>query len=133
MSSSLAGSSPKVRIGSTPADAPREWPSDRVVAVELDVRDTGTIARATAEASDATILLHNDGMPEWPPVTLGGGDLSAVAAHLDTNVVGVIRLASAFAPVLADAPRGVILMVYSVQAWINLSGAYAVSQAALSP
>ncbi|MBE1490561.1 SDR family NAD(P)-dependent oxidoreductase [Plantactinospora soyae] len=110
---------------------PRDWSSDRVVAVELDVRDIDTIERARAEASDATILLNNDGLPEWPPVTVGGGDLAAVAAHLDTNVVGAIRLASAFAPVLAGSPRSVILMVYSVQAWINLSGAYAVSQAAL--
>jgi NAD(P)-dependent dehydrogenase (short-subunit alcohol dehydrogenase family) len=109
----------------------REWPGDRVVAVELDLRDTDTIARASAAASDATILLNNDGLPEWPPVTVGGGDADAIAAHLDTNVVGAIRLASAFAPVLASTPRSVILMVYSVQAWINLSGAFAVSQAAL--
>lgn len=109
----------------------REWRSDRVVAVELDVRDIHTIARARAAAPDATILLNNDGLPEWPPITVGGGDLAAIAAHLDTNVVGAIRLASAFAPVLAGTPRSVILMVHSVQAWINLSGAYAVSQAAL--
>ncbi|GAB3840362.1 SDR family NAD(P)-dependent oxidoreductase [Dactylosporangium cerinum] len=110
---------------------PRDWSSDRVVAVDLDVRDTGTIARAIRAASDATILLNNDGLPDWPAVTVGGGDLAAVAAHLDTNVIGAIRLATAFAPVLAGSPRGVLLMVCSVQAWINLSGAYAVSQAAL--
>jgi NAD(P)-dependent dehydrogenase (short-subunit alcohol dehydrogenase family) len=109
----------------------RDWPSDRVVAVELDVLDTDTIARATAAACDTTMLLNNDGLPEWPPVTVGGGDVDAVAAHLDTNVVGAIRLASAFVPVLAGTPRSVLLMAHSVQAWINLSGAFAVSQAAL--
>jgi NAD(P)-dependent dehydrogenase (short-subunit alcohol dehydrogenase family) len=104
---------------------------DRVVAVELDVRDPGSIARAGAAAPDTTILLNNDGLPEWPSVAVGGGDVAAVAAHLETNVVGAIRLASAFAPVLAGSGRGVIVMTHSVQAWINLSGAYAVSQAAL--
>jgi NAD(P)-dependent dehydrogenase (short-subunit alcohol dehydrogenase family) len=109
----------------------REWPSDRVVAVELDLRDTDTIARAKAAASDTTMLLNNNGLPEWPAITVGGGDSAAIAEHLETNVIGAIRLASAFAPVLAGKPRSVLLMVYSVQAWINLSGAYAVSQAAL--
>jgi NAD(P)-dependent dehydrogenase (short-subunit alcohol dehydrogenase family) len=108
-----------------------EWSSDRVVAIELDVCDAGTIARARVAASDTTILLNNAGLPEWPSVTVGGGDVAAVAAHLETNVVGAIRLASEFAPVLAGTGRGVIVMTHSVQAWINLSGAYAVSQAAL--
>jgi NAD(P)-dependent dehydrogenase (short-subunit alcohol dehydrogenase family) len=109
---------------------PREWTDPRINPVELDPRNADSISRASAGSSDATILVDMGSSIDWPPVGLGQGDTPAIRALFEINVFGAIQVASAFAPTLSLSGRGVIVVMQSVQAWINLSGAYAASHAA---
>jgi NAD(P)-dependent dehydrogenase (short-subunit alcohol dehydrogenase family) len=50
--------------------------------------------------------------------------------ELDTNLFGTIRVAQAFAPVLARHDRSTLINVLSVLSWLSLGGGYEISKAA---
>ena len=54
-----------------------------------------------------------------------------VLATFDTNVFGPLRVARAFAPVLAANGGGVLVDMHSVLSWAAGAGAYGASKAAL--
>jgi len=102
-----------------------------VVPVRLDVTRPEQVAEAAAALGDVSLLINNAGIAH-----LGGflaADSAASAqAMLDTNFFGPMRLAQAFAPILARHGGGAILNVLSVASWINgpLLGAYGASKSA---
>ncbi|WP_420361790.1 SDR family oxidoreductase [Curtobacterium aetherium] len=110
------------------ARRPQEWGDDRVVPLELDVTDEGSVARASAAADDTTVLVNNAGLLR--PGRLVDGDLASLRAHLETNLVGPLLVTSAFAPTLRRA-RGAVVNVASILSWLGGAGAYGVSKAAL--
>lgn len=110
------------------ARRPQEWGDDRVVPLELDVTDEGSVARAAAAADDTTVLVNNAGLLR--PGRLVDGDLASLRAHLETNLVGPLLVTSAFAPTLRRA-RGAVVNVASILSWLGGAGAYGVSKAAL--
>jgi len=102
-----------------------------VTPIRLDVNSPDEIAAAVRVAGDVTVVINNAGIAQF-------GDLLAQDAEaclrqqLETNVIGVLRVSQAFAPVLAANGGGALLNVASVASWITspvLAG-YAVTKSA---
>ena len=102
-----------------------------VTAVRLDVTAPAEIAAAAAACGDVTVLINNAGIARGSSL-LAPAALEALQAELDTNVLGPLRLARAFAPALAAGGGGAIVNVLSVLSWVNLPGGstYCVSKSA---
>ncbi len=103
-----------------------------VTPLRLDVTSAADVAAAVQSAGDTTLIINNAG------IALFGGvnapDAQAVLRrHLETNVFGVLRIAQAFAPVLARNGGGAVLNVASIASWLSSSqlGSYAVSKSAV--
>lgn len=102
-----------------------------VEAIKLDVTNPQEVAAAAALASDVTLVINNAGI-----AAMGGfmaeGSIESAQRHLDTNLFGSLRIAQAFAPVLAANGGGALLNVLSIASWINgpLLGVYAMSKSA---
>lgn len=86
--------------------------------IPLDVTDPDAVARAARECRDVTVLVNNAGI-----ATLGGflddKTQEKTRAQLDVNFFGMLRMAQAFAPVLAGNGGGAMLNVLSVASWTN--------------
>ncbi len=102
-----------------------------VQAIKLDVTRDEDVAAAAALAKDVTLVINNAGV-----AAVGGflaqGSAESVRWHLETNVIGPLRVAQAFAPVLAANGGGALLNVLSIASWINrpMLGAYGLSKSA---
>lgn len=99
--------------------------------VKLDVTRPEEVAAAAARARDATLLINNAG------IAATGGFLAPDSAdsarlHLETNLIGPLLMAQAFAPALAANGGGALLNVLSIASWINrpLLGVYGMSKSA---
>lgn len=102
-----------------------------VVPIALDVTDPQQVAQVARECRDVTVLVNNAGV-----ATLGGfledATLEATRHQFETNFFGMLRMAQAFAPVLAANGGGAMLNVLSIASWINrpLLGTYGASKSA---
>ncbi|MEU4280365.1 SDR family oxidoreductase [Streptomyces tanashiensis] len=107
-----------------------EYADDRpnVVTVALEVRSADSVAALTELATDAEIVFNNAGV--LLPSPLLTGDLEQVTETFDVNVLGPLRVARAFAPVLAANGGGALVNMHSVLSWLAGSGAYGASKAA---
>jgi NAD(P)-dependent dehydrogenase (short-subunit alcohol dehydrogenase family) len=111
------------------ARTPRPTDDPRVVSVELDVTKSDSVAALASTASDADIVINNAGV-------LGGlklldSDIEEVRAVFETNYFGALRVAKAFAPVLADNGGGALVDISSVLSWVGGFGGYGDSKAAI--
>lgn len=102
-----------------------------VQAIQLDVTDAGQVARAARECRDVSVLVNNAG------IAINGGfledgTLEATRRQLEVNFFGMLRMAQAFAPVLAANGGGAMLNVLSVASWLNrpLLGTYGATKSA---
>lgn len=102
-----------------------------VVPLRLDVTREEDVARAAAQLGDVNLLINNAGVAE-----LGGflapDAIESTRRQLEVNFFGPLRLARAFAPVLAAQGGGTLVNVLSVASWISgpvLAG-YAATKAA---
>jgi NAD(P)-dependent dehydrogenase (short-subunit alcohol dehydrogenase family) len=102
-----------------------------VTPLRLDVTDPDQVARAASGCGDVTLVVNNAGIARLGRV-LDAGSLDALRAMFDTNVLGILRMSQAFAPVLARNGGGALLNVLSVVSWISppAFGAYAASKSA---
>ncbi|MER7538844.1 SDR family oxidoreductase [Streptomyces sp. NPDC097704] len=100
----------------------------RVVPVALEVRSAESVAALAELAADAEIVFNNAGVLH--PAPLLAGDFAQVAETFDVNVFGPLRVARAFAPVLAANGGGALVNMHSVLSWLAGSGAYGASKAA---
>lgn len=102
-----------------------------VLPIALDVTDADAVARAARDCGDVGVLINNAGV-----ATLGGflqdTTLGATRAQLEVNFFGMLRMAQAFAPVLAANGGGAMLNVLSIASWINgpLLGTYGATKSA---
>lgn len=102
-----------------------------VTPLRLDVNSPTDIAAAVAAAPDTTVVINNAGI-----AALGSFDapdaVETLRQHLETNVLGVLRVSQAFAPVLARNGGGALLNVASIASWVSspLLASYAVSKSA---
>jgi NAD(P)-dependent dehydrogenase (short-subunit alcohol dehydrogenase family) len=111
------------------ARKPRPWDDDRVIPLQLDVTDAGSVADAAAAAGDTTIVISNAGGPGGP--SLLAAPLDEIRAAYETNVFGPIAVAQAFAPVLAKNGGGALVDIHSALSWLAMPGTYPSTKAAL--
>ncbi len=100
--------------------------------LKLDVTSATDVEAAVARAGDATIVVNNAGIAAFGSFLADDAEQS-LRRHLETNLLGVLRVSRAFAPVLARNGGGALLNVASIASWITnpLLANYAVSKAAL--
>lgn len=108
--------------------APFTDPRPEVVPVELEVRSAESAAALARLASDAEIVFNNAGI--MTPTPLVTGDLREIEAMFDVNAFGLLRVARAFAPVLAANDGGALVDMHSVLSWLAGAGGYGASKAA---
>jgi NAD(P)-dependent dehydrogenase (short-subunit alcohol dehydrogenase family) len=101
----------------------------RVVALQLDVTDARSVAEAAKTASDVSVLINNAGIARMASVL--DPDTSKLRAELETNLFGVLAMASAFADRIAER-SGAIVNVASVLSWLPIGASYGVSKAAVA-
>ncbi|BEP62240.1 SDR family oxidoreductase [Variovorax sp. V213] len=86
--------------------------------IRLDVTRPDEIAAAARHCGDVTLLINNAGI-----ATLGAfiaeDSVEAARDQFETNFFGPLRMALAFAPVLASHGGGAILNVLSLASWIT--------------
>jgi NAD(P)-dependent dehydrogenase (short-subunit alcohol dehydrogenase family) len=100
----------------------------RIVPLVLDVTDDDSVAAAAHAADDVSIVVSNAGVLLRTPVL--EAPLDDIRAELETNLFGTIRVARAFAPVLARHPSSSLVNVLSVLSWLAFGGGYEISKAA---
>ena len=111
------------------ARQPRPTGDDRLVPLALDVTDEQSVTALAERAPDATLVVNNAGVLH--PSSLLTGPMADVTATFDTNVFGALRVARAFAPVLAANGGGTLVDIHSLLSWASGAGAYGASKAAL--
>lgn len=102
-----------------------------VVPIQLDVGDPAQVARAAADCGDVTLVINNAGIAHMGSL-LEADSAESLRTMFDTNVLGLLRMSQAFAPVLAANGGGALLNVLSVASWISTPnlGAYAATKSA---
>jgi NAD(P)-dependent dehydrogenase (short-subunit alcohol dehydrogenase family) len=100
----------------------------RIVPLILDVTDDSSVAAAVQSAADVSILVNNAGISLSTPVL--EAPLSDMREELETNVFGILRVARAFAPVLAEQSRSSMVNVLSALSWVSFGRGYEISKAA---
>jgi NAD(P)-dependent dehydrogenase (short-subunit alcohol dehydrogenase family) len=108
---------------------PQSSKNSRVVPLQLDVTDALSVSSLAATARDANIVVNNAGV-------IGGksllhSDLEEIRAVFETNYFGALRVARAFAPVMARNSGGALVDIHSVLSWAPGTAAYGDSKAAL--
>lgn len=100
-------------------------------AIKLDVTSDEDVAAAAALAKDVTLVINNAGIAATGGF-LADDSIESARRHLETNLLGPLRVAQAFAPVLAANGGGALLNVLSIASWINrpLLGVYGMSKSA---
>lgn len=103
---------------------------ERIVPLQLDVTEPGSVAAAAARASDITLLVNNAGVLESRGL-MEAGDLAPLRREMEVNVFGLAAMCLTFAPALARN-GGAIVNMLSVAGLANFPpfGSYAASKAA---
>ncbi|MFJ6653834.1 SDR family oxidoreductase [Microbacterium sp. NPDC091313] len=110
------------------ARTPRDWSDERIVPLALDVTDRDAIPRAADAAADVDIVINNAGILRKGDLLTG--DIADIEAMLETNTLGPLLIARAFAPRLVAA-SGALVNVASVLSWYHAGKGYSMSKAAL--
>jgi len=102
-----------------------------VTPLRLDVTSSAEVGAAARLAGDVDIVVNNAGIARFGSFLAEDAE-AVLRQHLETNVLGLLRVSRAFAPVLARNGGGALLNVASVASWISnpLLANYAVSKAA---
>lgn len=109
---------------------PREWDDERIVPIRLDVTDADSIAAVVREAADVTVLINNAGTSVTSPGILTQSD-AEIRSNVETNFLGPLFLARAYAPLLAARDESIIIDVHSLLSWYAVAGIYSATKAAL--
>ncbi|KQN41248.1 SDR family oxidoreductase [Frigoribacterium sp. Leaf44] len=113
------------------ARTPRTWDDERVVPLTLDVTDAASIAAVVEAAPDVTVLINNAGANTPTPGILSHTD-DEIRANVETNFLGPLFLARAYAPLLSAHGGGTaIIDIHSALSWFAVAGIYSATKAAL--
>ena len=113
------------------ARTPKEWGDERIVALALVLTDPASVVSAADVASDVDLVVNNAAISPADDVSVATGDEEMTRRIFETNYYGNLRVAKAFAPVLAANGGGGLINVLSLAAWLPLPTAYAASKAAM--
>jgi len=100
----------------------------RIVPLILDVTDDASVAAVAQAASDVSIVVNNAGVLLGVPILTA--PLSTIREELETNLFGILRVARAFAPILAEYSPSSMVNVLSVLSWMTLGTGYEISKSA---
>ena len=102
-----------------------------VIPVLLDVTSADDIADAARTCGDVSIVVNNAGILR-SSTSLAPGAVDAARAEMETNFIGPMRMARAFAPVLRDNGGGALVNVLSVLSFMSMpqGATYSASKAA---
>ena len=89
-----------------------------VVPLKLDVTSDEDAIAAARVAADVDLLINNAGIAR-PGGFLGDRAVEAAREQFEVNFIGPLRMARAFAPVLAKNGGGAIINVLSVSSWMS--------------
>jgi NAD(P)-dependent dehydrogenase (short-subunit alcohol dehydrogenase family) len=89
-----------------------------MVPLRLDVTIDADVAAAAEAAGDVDLLINNAGIALQGPF-LGLEAMADARAQMEVNYFGPLRMARAFAPVLARNGGGAIINVLSVASWVT--------------
>ncbi|MEU4365033.1 SDR family oxidoreductase [Promicromonospora sp. NPDC023987] len=109
--------------------SPGRWTDPRIQPLTLDLTSPDDATRAAATASDVDLLVNNAGIAPAGDSVAGPED--ELRRTFETNFFGTLRVANAFAPVLAANGGGTLLNNLSAAAWSNVPTGYAASKAAM--
>ncbi|WP_312169757.1 SDR family oxidoreductase [Microbacterium sp.] len=112
------------------ARTPREWDDERIVPLTLDVTDPASIAAAVVAAPDVTVLVNNAGASVSSPGILSHTE-EEIRSNVETNFLGPLFLARAFAPILSAKPGSALVDIHSGLSWYAVAGIYSATKAAL--
>ena len=112
------------------ARTPRAWDDERIVSLALDVTDSASIAAAVTAAPDVTVLINNAGVSVSTAGILSHSD-DEIRANVETNFLGPLFLARAFAPILSANNASAIIDIHSGLSWYAVAGIYSATKAAL--
>lgn len=112
------------------ARTPRSWDDERIVPLALDVTDRDSIRAAAEAADDVTVLINNAGTSVTTPGILTQTE-DEIRANVDTNLLGPLHLARAFAPILSGKPGATMINIHSALSWYAVGGIYSATKAAL--
>ncbi len=110
------------------ARAPKQSDDPRVASVELDVTDANSVAALAVTAAGADIVVNNAGTLGAPKLL--SSDIEEIRAVFEINYFGALRVAKAFAPILAENGGGALVDIHSVLSWVGGFGGYGDSKAA---
>lgn len=111
------------------ARSPKPSEDPRVVSLELDVTKADSVAALARIATDADIVVNNAGVLGAPKLL--ESDIEEVKAVFETNYFGALRVAKAFAPILAENGGGALVDISSALSWVGGFGGYGDSKAAI--
>jgi NAD(P)-dependent dehydrogenase (short-subunit alcohol dehydrogenase family) len=111
------------------ARTPKPSDDPRVVAVELDVTKPESVAALAITTADADIVVNNAGV--LGASKLLESDIAEVREVFETNYFGALRVAQAFAPILAENGGGALVNISSVLSWVGGFGGYGDTKAAI--
>lgn len=125
----LARGARKVYAG---ARAPSKISLAGVTPVRLDVTSDADVNAAAQLAHDVNIVINNAGIAKLGSFLTEDAE-TVLRSHLETNLLGVLRVSRAFAPVLARNGGGALLNVASIASWTSspVLASYAVSKSAV--
>jgi NAD(P)-dependent dehydrogenase (short-subunit alcohol dehydrogenase family) len=109
---------------------PRTWDDERIVPLALDVTDPASIRAAVEATGDVTVLINNAGTSVSSAGILTHTD-EEIRTNVETNFLGPLFLARAFAPILATRAESAIIDVHSAMSWYAVGGVYSATKAAL--
>lgn len=89
-----------------------------MVPLRLDVTSDADVAAAAEAAGDVNLLINNAGIALLGPF-LAPDAIEDARAQMEVNYFGPLRMARAFAPVLARNGGGAIVNVLSVASWVT--------------
>jgi NAD(P)-dependent dehydrogenase (short-subunit alcohol dehydrogenase family) len=112
------------------ARSPRGWEDERIVPLALDVTDPASIQAAVEAAGDVTVLINNAGASVASPGILTHTD-TEIRNNVETNFLGPLFLARAFAPILSAKAGSVLIDIHSAMSWYAVGGIYSATKAAL--
>jgi NAD(P)-dependent dehydrogenase (short-subunit alcohol dehydrogenase family) len=112
------------------ARTPRTWEDERIVPLTLDVTDPASIKAAVEAAGDVTVLINNAGASVSSAGILTH-TTEEIRTNVETNFLGPLFLARAFAPILSANDESVIIDIHSALSWYAVAGIYSATKAAL--
>ena len=104
--------------------------ADRTVGLRLDVTDQASVDEASRAILALDVVINNAGT--LASYSVLSDDLEKIERDIETNFMGTLRVARAFAPVLARAKPGALINVLSIVSLASkpFVGGYCASKAA---